>query len=81
MMYLSENELSQGGLDLFLFEAFDALDDTMYESSGYLNPPILSIPLKYGLESDNWVAYTNGINCGAQYTKQVELSIWWYIET
>ena len=62
MMNSTEIELSQGGLDaacelLDLFEAFDAVDDSMYESPGYLNPPIVSIPLKYGLETDNWLQY------------------------
>ena len=60
---------------LDLFEAFDALEDSMYESPGYLNPPIVTIPLKYGLESDKWVAYTNGIKSGAQYTKQVRSTL------
>ena len=85
-MNSTEIELSQGGLDaacelLDLFEAFDAVDDSMYESPGYLNPPIVSIPLKYGLETDNWLQYIKGIKSGAQYNKQVELFIWWYIET
>ena len=86
MMNFSENELSQGGLDAATeLLDLDALNDSMYESPGYVNPPIVSIPLKYGLESDNWVTYingiTNGIKSGAQYNKQVELFIWWYKES
>ena len=53
----------------------------MYESPGYLNPRILSIPLKYGLESDNWVQYIQGIKSDAQYNEQVELFISWCVES
>ena len=83
MMNSTEIELSQGGLDAAceLLDLFEAFDDSMYESAGYLNPPIVSIPLKYGLETDYWLQYIKGIKSGAQYNKQVELFIWWYIDT
>ena len=41
---------------------------------------VVELPLCFGLQSDKWVSFINGIKSSKQYSKHVEMFVSWYFE-
>ena len=43
-------------------------------------PLVVELPLSFGLQSEKWVSFINGIKSTKQYSKHVEMFVSWYFE-
>ena len=43
-------------------------------------PSVVELPLSFGLQSEKWVSFINGIKSTKQYSKHVEMFVSWCFE-